>query len=860
MASEDVKQSESAVSTIVNLAEEAKLARARESVVKAPKPNYALLSICKSLVAGGVAGGVSRTAVAPLERLKILLQVQNPHNIKYNGTIQGLKYIWRTEGFRGLFKGNGTNCARIVPNSAVKFFSYEQASKAILLMYQQQTGNEDAQLTPVLRLGAGACAGIIAMSATYPMDMVRGRLTVQTDKSPYQYRGMFHALSTVLREEGPRALYKGWLPSVIGVVSNSYTLSLIRTQRKIHSFGSSHLIENQKATSSILIQPEPASPCFRSDALLDALQLFSKASGLSVVSATAIIGQFVRWSRHGEAVSLFSRMLASHIRPNEYTFGTLLPSLTSLRDIRIGKQFHACAIKIGLHNNVFVGSALLDLYAKLSKIEDARKAFEDTRFPNVVSYTTLICGYLKKERIEDAFQLFQSMPERNIVSWNAMIGGYSQTGHNEEALNLFVKLLREGLIPNDSTFPCAITAAANVAALGIGRSFHACAVKFLGKSDAFVGNSLVSFYAKCGSMEDSLLVFNKLGEKNIVSWNALICGYAQNGRGYEAISFFERMRVSGCQPNGVTILGLLWACNHAGLVNEGYSYFNKARLENPSLLKPEHYACMVDLLSRFGSLKQAEEFIRELSFDPGIGFWKALLGGCLIHSNMDLGELAAQKILALDPEDVSSYVMLSNAHSAAGRWQIVSKIRRVMKEKGVKRIPGCSWIEIRGKVHVFVRGDRNHPQKDEIYMVPYVGLNFAVYESLKDWLIKAKPFGLVDESETELSVITRLACGAAAGTVGQTVAYPLDVIRRRMQMVGWNNAASVVTGDGRSKAPLEYTGMIDAFRKTVRHEGFGALYKGLVPNSVKVVPSIAIAFVTYEMVKEILGVEIRISD
>ncbi|MBA0583207.1 hypothetical protein Gorai_014076 [Gossypium raimondii] len=145
-----------------------------------------------------------------------------------------------------------------------------------------------------------------------------------------------------------------------------------------------------------------------------------------------------------------------------------------------------------------------------------------------------------------------------------------------------------------------------------------------------------------------------------------------------------------------------------------------------------------------------------------------------------------------------------------------------------------------------------------IGVIPYVGLNFAVYESLKDWLIKNKQFGFAEDSE--LSVTTRLACGAAAGTVGQTVAYPLDVIRRRMQMVGWKDAASVVTGDGRNKAPLEYTGMIDAFRKTVRHEGFGALYKGLVPNSVKVVPSIAIAFVTYEVVKDILGVEIRISD
>ncbi|KAK6920010.1 Mitochondrial substrate/solute carrier [Dillenia turbinata] len=185
MASEDVvgkSTSESAVTTIVNLAEEAKLAR---EGYKAPA-SLAFLSICKSLVAGGVAGGVSRTAVAPLERLKILLQVQNPHNIKYNGTIQGLKYIWRTEGFRGLFKGNGTNCARIVPNSAVKFFSYEQASKGILWLYRQQPG-KGCGATSVLRLGAGACAEITVMSATYPMDMVRGRLTVQTEKSPYQF-------------------------------------------------------------------------------------------------------------------------------------------------------------------------------------------------------------------------------------------------------------------------------------------------------------------------------------------------------------------------------------------------------------------------------------------------------------------------------------------------------------------------------------------------------------------------------------------------------------------------------------------------------------------------------------------------
>ncbi|KAJ6695332.1 SOLUTE CARRIER FAMILY 25 [Salix koriyanagi] len=206
MASEEVKTSESAASTIVNLSEEAKLVR---EGVKTPGP--ALLSICKSLFSGGVAGGVSRTSVAPLERLKILLQVQNPHSIQYNGTIQCLKYIWRTEGLRGLFKGNGTYCARIVPNSAVKFFSYEEES-------ERQTGKDDAQLTPLLRLGAGACAGNYCHVSNLPNG--HGSWSANCpDKSPRQYRGIAHALSTVLIEEGPRALYKDWVPSVIGVVS-----------------------------------------------------------------------------------------------------------------------------------------------------------------------------------------------------------------------------------------------------------------------------------------------------------------------------------------------------------------------------------------------------------------------------------------------------------------------------------------------------------------------------------------------------------------------------------------------------------------------------------------------------------------
>ncbi|KAK7270889.1 hypothetical protein RJT34_26390 [Clitoria ternatea] len=508
------------------------------------------------------------------------------------------------------------------------------------------------------------------------------------------------------------------------VVSCSY---LTQTQ---HAFDHANTTKHEPCvTQTDIYQYDSDSTTFHV-----ACHMFEGMSDLTVASATTIIRGFAKRHRHEEAIYLFSRMLASRIRPNEFTFGTVLHSCTALGNVVIGRQVHACALKVGLGCDVFVGSALLDLYFKLSIVEEAQKAFSDIQHPNVVSHTTLICGYLKKERFEDALRVFHEMPEKNVVSWNAMVGGCSQTGHNEEAVKFFIDMLRQGFIPNESTFPCVICAAANIAALGIGKSFHACAIKFLGKLNLFVDNSLISFYAKCGSMEDSLLMFHKLSKRNLVSWNAVICGYAQNGRGVEAINFFRKMDSAGCKPNEVTLLGLLWACNHAGLVDEGYSYFNQARLENPRLLKAEHYACMVDLLARSGCFAEAESFLHSMPYDPGIGFWKALLGGCQIHSNMELGELAARKILALDPEDVSSYVMLSNAHSAAGRWSDVSTLRTEMKEKGMKRIPGSSWIEVRGKVHAFLTADHSNDKSDEIYVLLRFFFEHLRENEASEWL------------------------------------------------------------------------------------------------------------------------------
>jgi pentatricopeptide repeat protein len=442
-----------------------------------------------------------------------------------------------------------------------------------------------------------------------------------------------------------------------------------------------------------------------------------------VVAATAAIGALGCRGRHRDAVDLFSQVLADGVPPNNFTFGTVLRSATALRDLRVGAQLHACVSKFGLCSNVFVGSALVDHYAKMGAMGEAQDALGDTHEPNVVSYTALINGFLKNGMFEDALRLFRCMPERNAVSWNAMIGGCSQAGLNEEAVSLFLEMCRQGVRPTESTFPCVLTSVANAGALGIGRSVHASAIKHFGTLDVYIGNSLVSFYARCASLEDSVLVFRKMEQKNVVSWNALICGYARNGRGQEALGAYEKMRAMGMKADNVTLLGLLFACNHAGLVDEGYSLFKTAQVDQPDILKADHYACVVDLLSRAKRFDDAKRFLEDLPFEPGVGFWKAMIGGCQIHWNKDLAESVAERIQALDPKDTSSYILLSNVYSAAGSWQSVSMVRRQIKEMGLKRITGCSWIQLQDKAHVFFNGDHRHPQSDEIYMMLELCLN-----------------------------------------------------------------------------------------------------------------------------------------
>eukprot|EP01018_Ginkgo_biloba_P001003 Gb_00360 [translate_table: standard] len=417
-----------------------------------------------------------------------------------------------------------------------------------------------------------------------------------------------------------------------------------------------------------------------------------------------------------EALKLFRQMQTADMRINEFTFASVLKVCATLVSVENGKQVHAHVIKSGFHSDIFVGSALVGMYAKCGIIEDAHEVFNKISKQSVVSWNIMIAACAQHGQFEYASELFCQMQHRDLVSWNSMITICSQNGYGEEALRLFCQMQQAGLKPDQFTFVSVVSACASLAALEQSKGVHAHVIKRRLQSDTFVGNVLVDMYSKCGSIEDAVKVFDVMPKRNVISWTAMISAYAQHGCGKEALCIFDQMQEEGIKPDHVTFVGVLSACSHAGFVDKGYCYFDSMIQDHGITPRCDHYACMVDLLGRAGHLNDAKNFIHKLSFKPGALVWRTLLSACRIHGNMQLGKLAAECVLECEPGDSAAYVLLANIHAEAGGWETVAKVRKMMKDRGVKKEPGCSWIEVRNKVHAFMTGDRLHPQIEDIHV------------------------------------------------------------------------------------------------------------------------------------------------
>ncbi|XP_057957996.1 pentatricopeptide repeat-containing protein At5g16860 [Malania oleifera] len=592
----------------------------------------------------------------------------------------------------------------------------------------------------------------------------------------------------------------------------------------------------------------------RCGALDDARQMFDELSqrGIGdVVSWNSIMASYLQSGDSKRALEMFDRMTDNlGLRPDAVSLVNVLPACASEGAWLRGKQIHGYAVRGGLFEDVFVGNAVVDMYAKCEMMEEANKVFERMKVKDVVSWNAMVTGYSQVGRFEDAFELFERMQEEqielnvvtwsaviagyaqrglgykaldafrrmqlcglepnvvtfvsllsgcasvgalvqgkeahcyaikwmlnlegvdpgddlmvnnglidmyakckgakiarlmfdsiaskngNVVTWTVMIGGYAQHGEANDALQLFSEMLQQGnsIRPNAFTISCALVACARLGALRFGRQIHAYVLRNRYESVMlFITNCLIDMYSKSGDVDAAQVVFDNMHWRNAVSWTSLMTGYGMHGCGEEALQIFDNMRRAGLVPDGVTFLVVLYACSHSGMVDQGIKYFQNMSKEFGVVAGVEHYACMVDLLGRAGRLNEAIELIKGMPMEPSPIVWVALLSACRIHANVELGEFAADNLKKLESQNDGTYTLLSNLYANARRWKDVARIRSLMKHTGIKKRPGCSWIQGKKGTTTFFVGDRSHPRSQQ------------VYEVLADLIQRIKAIGYVPE-------------------------------------------------------------------------------------------------------------------
>ncbi|XVF56128.1 hypothetical protein PTKIN_Ptkin06aG0092100 [Pterospermum kingtungense] len=370
---------------------------------------------------------------------------------------------------------------------------------------------------------------------------------------------------------------------------------------------------------------------------------------------------------------------------NTFTLAFVLKACSNVLAFQEGQQVHARVVRSGFASNQFVQTGLLNFYAKCEDIGLAEKMFDE-------------------------------IPERNLIAWSTMISGYAMMGLVNDAFSAFQEMQIQGVVPDKVTMVSVISACAAAGALNIGMWIHVYIEKQAIEIDIMLSTALINMYAKCGYIEKAKEIFEKMPVKDQKAWSSMIVGYAINGLAEEALEAFSQMQESEVKPSHVTFLGVLAACSHSGLVSEGRKYWS-SMIESGTEPSIEHYGCMVDLLCRACLVDEAYDFVQTMPFFPNPVIWRTLLIGCQKNKMLHKGEIAGEQLLALEPLNTENYILLSNFYASVSQWEKMSHVRKMMKEKGMKGVPGCTSIEIDGFVHEFVMGDWYHPEAKEIRQV-----------------------------------------------------------------------------------------------------------------------------------------------
>ncbi|XP_051136773.1 pentatricopeptide repeat-containing protein At3g62890-like [Andrographis paniculata] len=472
-----------------------------------------------------------------------------------------------------------------------------------------------------------------------------------------------------------------------------------------------------KTRTSLRVLPllRVASVCALTPSFSYAQQIFHHVEQREISMWNHCLRNFVESDSPWDAILLFHQMRRHNVFPDCFTCSFVLNACVKLLDVFHGRIVHAFVVKLGLQFNLVLQNAIVHLYACCGQMNDAALLFDKMPQRDVVTWNTMITQLMKKGDTESAYKMFVEMPERNLRSWTAMISGFAQCGKPKQAVDLFMKMEEVGLKPNEVTLVAVLAACADLGALDLGIRIHSYSDNRGFEGNIQICNTLIDMYIKCGSLKAAYDIFRGMKKRTVISWSAMIQGLAIHGKGNEALELFPEMIRSGMTPNEVTFVGILTACSHMGLISEGRAFFASMTRDYGIIPCIEHYGCMVDLLSRSGLLQEAYEFIKQMPIKPNAAVWGAILGGCKVHKNVEMAEVAMSHLQELDPKNDGYYIVLANIYSEAKRWDDAAKMRKFMRNSGLMKTLGCSSITVKGTVHEFVAGDESHPQSVEIY-------------------------------------------------------------------------------------------------------------------------------------------------
>lgn len=417
----------------------------------------------------------------------------------------------------------------------------------------------------------------------------------------------------------------------------------------------------------------------------------------------AMVRTYTQCNAYPKALKLYKQMMDFvSLSPDRFTYPFVLKSCTALHLPDLGRQVHSQICRRGWRSVSVVENSLLEMYAKWDHLNEAHALFDEMYERDIVSWNTLLSTYTRLGNMKKARTLFNSIPHRTVISWTVLISGYCSIGCYHEAIEVFHEMQLTNTKPDDIAVVSVLPACAHLGALELGKWVHTFCEKNKLIRKTHVCNALMKMYSKCGCIDQALQLFNSLSSKDVISWSTMISGFAHHGQATEAVEAFTQMDV---EPNSITFLALLSACAHAGLLSQGLQFFRS--MMNDYGLRPsvEHYGCMVDLLGRSGMINEAMEVIIAMPFAPDAAIWGSLLNASRNYGDLERAITATEMLADLEPDESGNYVILSNVYAAAGRWDGVCKIRKMIRSQNTKRNPGCSSIEVENVVREFVAGD-----------------------------------------------------------------------------------------------------------------------------------------------------------